>query len=190
MGLLSILKVVGSLATGPIGGIFTAGANFLGHRSKMTELNRKAEIEIKMAETISKVKMAEAMHTNNSQIDLAVVNQRGFMDELLGITVFSPLIWMLLLAPIIALTELYLSGSTGLNLGQIVPGMGAQGLPGYAGAIFDIYAVAFKQIGELPEEYWWGAGLTFIHFLGMRGFVTQIVAAVGNKSLISFGKSK
>jgi len=165
--------------------------NWSEHKNKIKLITREGELKLKEAEVVSKLRVVESQHTNNTQIDLASINKKGWMDELIGLTTFFPLTMMLLVAPLVAILEVFLGGSVSLNLTEISPGETAGGATGYTNAIFMSYDAAFIQLKGLPQEYWWGAGLVFIHFLGMRGFVTQIFASWSGKGpLINLGKSK
>lgn len=185
---MGIFSLLGSVFTaGPVGAIVKMGASYLEHRGNIQKVTRKAEIDLKMAKATSAIKLAESQHTNNSKIDLAVVNQKGWMDEFIGIIAFAPLGMMLLAAPMLATFE-----TPAYALGEVV--LFGEELPMasqlYSDKIFAAYTKAFAMIKTLPREYWAFVGLAFIHFLGMRGFITQMFAHWSNKSLLGLGKTK
>ncbi len=187
MGWGNAFSLIGSVVTGPVGALIKVGSSYLKHKGEMQRVTRKAEIDLTMAKAVSSIKLAESQHTNNSKIDLAVVNQKGWMDECIGVIAFAPLAMMLLVAPVLAVFE-----TPAYALNEVV--LFGEQLPvasqAHSAAIFTAYDTAFDKISELPREYWAFVGLAFIHFLGMRGFVTQMFAHWSNKSILGISKKK
>tara|TARA_R110000850_G_scaffold234708_1_gene359632 strand:- start:843 stop:1388 length:546 start_codon:yes stop_codon:yes gene_type:complete len=165
--------------------------NWSEHKNKLTLLTREAEINLKKAEVVSKLKVVESQHTNNTQIDLASINKKGWMDELIGIIFFSPLFMMLLVGPVAAILSYLFGGIPMQGVDSVLPGGSPTGASmGIYYVISESYRISFQQMATWPQEFWIFMGLAFIHFLGMRGFVTQMAAHWSNKSLLGIGKSK
>lgn len=145
----------------------SAVKEYVGKKQEINQLERTAAVEIKKAELTARIDQAKALGVAQTELDKASVEGTGFKDEYLTLITTFPLIMILMVSP---LADLFMLPSGGYH----------------AGMIADAMHTGFTNLQQVPEYYWYGLGLVYLHDLGMRRFVTAMIDKVDNP----FGKGK
>ena len=158
---------ISAVVLGMLPNIFNSVKEYLGRKQAIRKLDTEAEIRIRTAEIESKIRRAESADKADGAIDKISVENTGWKDEYLLILSTFYLI-ILMISPFVDLAARIFADDYYLD-DKLVS------FVYYDGLLVDTVSKGFAAMKTAPDQYWWGLGAVYIHSLGMRRMVNNLL---------------